>query len=356
MKNKHQIVLSLFISALTTLLLAQSSRALSSTITSPFDIGSTWYICQGYNGPVTHQGTYALDITSTPGCDTNAPSGQNVRAPLAGTVAWYGAAYGSLCINTQDSRSIALYHVNSSLAYGNTVTQGQVVGSIGAPNTTGNGGIPHLHLQMWANPGCSGPSQIPFDLANRARICGAPDLTALGPDYYNNGNWSGISFTSESCVKVTQGVSGTVYRFWSNRSERHFYTASYAEAQSVADTWPDTWAYEGAVFTADPTCTGPAVHRFWSNRLGGHFYTASESEKNEVLQRYPDTWQYEGQAYCAVDQNHPDAIPMYRFWSNQKQAHFYTADTTERDHVIATWPTIWAYEGPVYFVKGIQPE
>jgi hypothetical protein len=52
---------------------------------------------------------------------------------------------------------------------------------------------------MWSSPGCYGDAGIPFDSAHGTRICGAPDLTASGPNGYNNGTWSGTSFTGEAC-------------------------------------------------------------------------------------------------------------------------------------------------------------
>jgi murein DD-endopeptidase MepM/ murein hydrolase activator NlpD len=326
--------------------------AAPSTINAPFDTGSTWYVCQGYNGPITHQGVYALDITSAPGCDRNAPWGQNIRAPLDGTVAWYGSGAGSLCINTTDGRSIALYHINSSLRSLTKVTRGQIVGSLGAPGTVANGGIPHLHLEMWASPGCPNNfTRIPFDLEHSSRICGAPNMTAAGPDYFRNGTWSGVSFTAESCTRINKGESGSVYRFWSDRNQRHFYTVSYEEAQQVADKWPEVWKYEGVAYIADLTCGGPTVYRFWSDKLSGHFYTASVAERDEVIAKRSATWQYEGVAYCSADPTAHNTKPVYRFWSNSKQAHFYTASNEEQQSVIVSWPHIWTYEGVAFSVK-----
>src|SRR5690606_8857772 len=86
---------------------------------------------------------------------------------------------------------------NSSITSG-TVSAGQWVGTVAAPGTRNNNGVSHIHFQMWSSPGCYNSSGIPFDSAHNARICGAPDLTASGPNG-GNGTWSGTSFTGQSC-------------------------------------------------------------------------------------------------------------------------------------------------------------
>jgi len=174
-------------------------QAATGNILPPFDVGQTWNICQGYNNPnVTHTGTssYGLDLTGA-GCD-NSASGRNVRASMSGTVAYYQAAYGNLCINVDDGRSYTLTHINSSITSG-TVTAGQLVGTVAAPGQRGNNGVAHIHFQMWSTSNCYSSSGIPFDSAHNARICGAPDLAADGPTGTGNGTWSGTSFVGVSC-------------------------------------------------------------------------------------------------------------------------------------------------------------
>lgn len=186
---------SLVTSVVTT---AAPAQAADGNILPPFDIGQNWNICQGYSNPnVTHTGTstYGIDLTGA-GCD-NSASGRNVRAPMDGTVAYYQASYGNLCINVSGGRSLTLTHINSSVTIG-TVSAGQLVGTVAAPGQRANNGVAHIHFQMWSSPNCYSSSGIPFDSANGARICGAPNLTAAGPNG-GNGTWSGTSFTGANC-------------------------------------------------------------------------------------------------------------------------------------------------------------
>lgn len=178
--------------------IAQPAQAATGNILPPFDLGTTWNICQGYNNPgVTHTGTssYGLDLTGA-GCD-NSASGRTVRAPMAGTVYYYQASYGNLCVNVAGGRSYTLTHINGSVTSG-SVSAGQSVGTVAAPGTRGNNGVAHIHFQMWSTSNCYSSSGIPFDTSHGTRICGAPDLTASGPNG-GNGTWSGTSFTGQDC-------------------------------------------------------------------------------------------------------------------------------------------------------------
>ncbi|WP_214110754.1 VCBS repeat domain-containing M23 family metallopeptidase [Acrocarpospora catenulata] len=173
------------------------AKAATGDILPPFDLGQTWNICQGYNGPVSHTGTseYGLDLTGA-GCN-NSAAGRNVRAPIGGTVSYYQASYGNLCVNIAGGRSYTLTHIDSSITSG-SVTAGQLVGTVAAAGNRGNNNLAHIHFQMWGASNCYNSSVIPFDTAHGTRICGAPDLTPTGPNG-GNGTWSGTSFTGADC-------------------------------------------------------------------------------------------------------------------------------------------------------------
>jgi hypothetical protein len=146
----------------------------------------------------------------------------------------------------------------------------------------------------------------------------------------------------------------TIFRFWSDQNQSHFYTIDTAERDNISLTWPEIWTYEAPVFKAyksDSIEGLSPVYRFWSDQNQKHFYTISEEEKDNVIAKWPDIWTYEGIAYYAYAGEETGTKPLYRFWSDQKQGHFYTASTEEKDNVIATWPDIWTYEGVAYYVK-----
>jgi len=147
-----------------------------------------------------------------------------------------------------------------------------------------------------------------------------------------------------------------VYRFWSDQNQGHFYTASEEEKNYVINTYStNIWKYEGIgykSFNTQETGTVP-LYRFWSDQKQGHFYTASEEEKNYVINNYPtNIWRYEGIAFYVYPVDY-DGISstIYRFWSDQNQHHFYTASEDEKNYIIANYlERVWKYEGMAYKV------
>lgn len=169
------------------------------------------------------------------------------------------------------------------------------------------------------------------------------------------------AFLSQPCAEFTINYTGNVlpiYRFWSTKNNHHFYTSNYNEATSVIENYSDDiWQYEAAAFKVSSSVAGecPAgkspVYRFWSNKYQGHFYTISTAEKDSVIAKWPTIWNFEGVVFCAnTSASGEFTSPVYRFWSDKYQGHFYTTNSAERDSVIQTWPGIWKYEGPVYYV------
>ena len=148
-------------------------------------------------------------------------------------------------------------------------------------------------------------------------------------------------------------VPGSIYRFWSNQNMHHFYTASKAERDKVAAVYYDeVWRYEHIAYSAftEPGEDRTPLYRFWSDVYQGHFYTASEAEKDKIINTNPN-WRYEGIGYYVYGSGYTGASkPVYRFWSDNYRGHFYTASEAERDKIINTNPN-WRYEGEVFRVN-----
>ncbi len=90
------------------------------------------------------------------------------------------------------------------------------------------------------------------------------------------------------------------------------------------------------------------VYRFYKPSGGTHFYTPSTEERDHVLATWPSIFSYEGVVYKTNPENNPQ--PLYRFFNHTNGSHFYTASLVEADHVIATWPSVFTYEGQTYAV------
>lgn len=148
--------------------------------------------------------------------------------------------------------------------------------------------------------------------------------------------------------------STPVYRFWSPVFQGHHYTTDPVERDTILEHWPNIWKYEKVAFNAYPNRVDGTVpvYRFWSQQYNAHFFTASSNERDEVLKRWPNIWKSEGIAFYVypADVEVVGAKTVWRFWSAPYARHFFTADQAERDHVQATWPTVWSYEGPRFQV------
>jgi hypothetical protein len=145
-----------------------------------------------------------------------------------------------------------------------------------------------------------------------------------------------------------------VHRFWSPVLDRHFYTISESEKETLITQFKNVWTYEGVVYHAFATNADPdtrPVYRFWSDKLSGHFYTVNEDEKNWLIKEYAHVWTFEGVAFYAYPPGLQPAgtIPVYRFWSPTKSDHFYTASESERKNLLTNFSSVWTDEGIAWY-------
>lgn len=168
---------------------------------------------------------------------------------------------------------------------------------------------------------------------------------------------NGISRPRVDCVGAINAQAPDtlpVYRFWSERDGRHFYTLDENEYLYILANYSDyIWHFETKAFYAykNQNAGTLPVYRFWSDKNLTHFYTISETEKNYILNNYPDdVWRYETIAWYANQNPTAGMSPVYRFWSPAEQTHFYTISDAEKDYIIANYSTnIWTYEGVVWY-------
>lgn len=96
-----------------------------------------------------------------------------------------------------------------------------------------------------------------------------------------------------------------------------------------------------------PVNTGRVpIYRFYNAKSGAHFYTANTAERDYVIQTFP-SFAYEGTAFYAYAASATDQSPVYRFYNRATTAHFYTIDQGESNYVQSFLPT-YQYEGPAW--------
>ncbi len=145
-----------------------------------------------------------------------------------------------------------------------------------------------------------------------------------------------------------------IYQFWSGSNKSHFYTISEQEKNDlITGSSSANWEYEHVSWFAYTYQQGDSlpVYRFWSATNKSHFYTISEEEKNYVIANYSDDeWKYEGAVFYAYKDWELGTLPVYRFWSNTQNAHFYTASEAEKDNLITNYSDVWEYETEAWYV------
>jgi hypothetical protein len=160
----------------------------------PFRSGQTWYVCQGYQGSVSHQTTFGLDLTATnqdfgtSACwardrNVNKSAGQQVLAPASGRISYVDRDL--VCLSIDANRSLLIGHINRSVANGAYVNKDAVLGTVSYAAPV-NGGYAHIHLEGRRSSNCVRGTSVPLTDSNGLRLNGIenlPDLSGSN-DYF----------------------------------------------------------------------------------------------------------------------------------------------------------------------------
>lgn len=176
-----------------------SASSISGNIDLPFGRGQTWYVCQGYqNSTVSHNSNtgsiYGLDLTvsnqdfGTSGCvaydyNINKSANKQVLSPASGTVSYLGSDL--VCLSIDQNRSLLIGHINRSVANGQRVSAGQLLGTTLA-YAPGGKNYAHIHLEGRRSSNCARGTSVPLSAANGLQIMGVGDLPDLpgGNDHF----------------------------------------------------------------------------------------------------------------------------------------------------------------------------
>jgi uncharacterized protein YgiM (DUF1202 family) len=156
--------------------------------------GGAWEVLQGYNGS-SHQNEssfwqylYSLDIARQDG----QTAGVQVFSPVAGTVTWYERASGGITIDMGNGYAFAMFHltVDRSLEPGDTIQQGDFIGTVSPPGGEGFQQVPHIHLTLWQTSDGGNFDRHAAPFTGQFTISGN-SFPADGSAY----QWSGFEFT-----------------------------------------------------------------------------------------------------------------------------------------------------------------
>ncbi len=144
--------------------------------------GGEWSVLQGYNGSSHYnsglwQYQDSLDLIRTDG----STAGQPIYSPVSGTIRWFDPSTGGMTIDMGNGYAFAMFHAyyDGSLKEGDTVSQGQYVGTIAPDGEASSGSTAHLHIAVWATSdgGNWSRESVPFTGA----------LAISGSEFYNSG-------------------------------------------------------------------------------------------------------------------------------------------------------------------------
>lgn len=158
----------------------------SGQISLPFENGKTWYVCQGYNGTVSHQGNPALDLTfakdfgSDNACwaadgNVNKSANQAVLAPASGKILYIDRR-DFVCLKLDERRSLLIGHIDRTVQDNEAVNEGTLLGTVAKAEPL-NGGYAHIHIEARQSPNCRPGTSVPFTDANGFQFRGVGDLS-----------------------------------------------------------------------------------------------------------------------------------------------------------------------------------
>jgi hypothetical protein len=146
-----------------------------------------------------------------------------------------------------------------------------------------------------------------------------------------------------------------VYRFSSVVNGSHYYTVRSQEMRRLVDRYSHLWKYEGiACYAFPPDQRSPGTRPVYVlRRIDRNTYslTMDEAEKDRLVGHFPEVWACDGVAFNAYPQSYQpfNAMPVYCFWSDASQTHFYTMSDREKDKLVSQYSGAWTYEGVAWF-------
>jgi hypothetical protein len=189
----------------------QRASANPSPLPLPWPEGQTWYVCQGYNGLISHQGKPQLDLSIDPraagpsGCTPstkNSSYDKPVLAPGSGRVKRINGFRGPdfVCLTFDAGGSMAIGHLSNRAADG-PIEAGKTLGTVEAAGYN-NGNYAHIHVQFHSGSGCGKSPLVPFDDAHQARFQCAPNLP-FDLNSRKTNQYSGLALTR--CATTSPG-------------------------------------------------------------------------------------------------------------------------------------------------------
>jgi len=227
---------------------------------------------------------------------------------------------------TEDEGQIAFFNVVTTKVNSGTVLQytisgvspADISGSLLSGNVTiGSDGTGRISVGLLADYLTEGPETIKVTLEGKSAS------TLINDKFVNKGPAASDLVYVFKSEKVGVGINPASFSY--------FYTTNTQEASSIkAQTnWP--WVEKTATFEAAHSILNLAVpvFRFWSEKFQAHFFTINKDEKDQIISwsqsgKNGYEWKYEGENFKVYTSTTPTddlgkpAIPVFRIWMDDK--------------------------------------
>ena len=217
--------------------------------------------------------------------------------------------------------NIATTKVNTGTILKYTITgvsSADISGGLLSGNVTiGSDGTGRISVGLLADYLTEGPETIKVTLEGKSAS------TLINDKFVNKGPAASDLVYVFKSEKVGVGINPASFSY--------FYTTNTQEASSIkAQTnWP--WVEKTATFEAAHSIINLAVpvFRFWSEKFQAHFFTINKDEKDQIISwsqtgKNGYEWKYEGENFKVYTSTTPTddlgkpAIPVYRIWMDDK--------------------------------------
>jgi Ca2+-binding RTX toxin-like protein len=227
---------------------------------------------------------------------------------------------------TEDEGQVAFFNVVTTKVNSGTVLQytisgvspADISGGLLSGNVTiGSDGTGRISVGLLADYLTEGPETIKVTLEGKSASA------LINDKFVNKGPAASDLVYVFKSEKVGVGINPASYSY--------FYTTNTQEASSIkAQTnWP--WVEKAATFEAAHSILNLAVpvFRFWSEKFQAHFFTINKDEKDQIISwsqsgKNGYEWKYEGENFKVYTSTSPtddlgkSAIPVYRIWMDDK--------------------------------------
>jgi hypothetical protein len=100
----------------------------------------------------------------------------------------------------------------------------------------------------------------------------------------------------------------------------------------------------------DPSPVPVPVYRFYSEQFNAHHF-CDEVEKDYLIDTYPEEiWQLEKAAFYVFRNAEKGTAPVYRLYNEDLKTHLFTIDKNEKDTLANSSQEAWTYEGVAFYV------